>query len=642
MQKLKYILRKFDIFGVPFSFKYKDEGSFTTPLGGFFFIIYCIIFFVVGIYYFIPFYNRKMFSIIYYTMNMANTDQIKLAESKAAFAVGLNCREDEDGTKAEDLLQLETKFISQIKTGEGKEIKNGGVISTHFCNYTDFYNRYNESLDLIGINNYQCLDDKNNIIEGIYTDEVFSYYSFTISSKIDSQENFDKINKYLTRNDCKLQFYYTDIIINLYNYEEPIKYYLNTFFIQLNPTLFIKTNAFFMNQYFENDNYLIFNLEEGKYEIRTLFSRTEEYALYKGIDRGEIKPDDYKNYATIYIRADTKKTEIKRKYQKVTEFYADASSLLITLFYVLAIILDYINTFYAELTLTKKIFLFKDIENKNFDLLKNAKKIKAIINSTEPNIDINLPKKMFVNIRAKNTDNKNLKYKGNDEINIHIEKEKYSIKNNFIDNKNQKTRVDIFKKSKKKRFNSILRNSNIEEIDSNLPSIQFNQKRNEIYSGQRMNLKSSNRFMEIEGDTNSKINYSYNICEVIVSSFLCPFMTEKLKKKKNITLKANTLLHNKLDIFLYIKNQFLIDYMKLTLLDANSENKKSLIDFLSRPIISLEKEEKETNKIHKNFSEEDFDKFYNEIMEMLKSPKTIKNEKCIIISLSNKKLKELI
>ena len=114
-----------------------------------------------------------------------------------------------------------------------------------------------------------------------------------------------------------------------------------------------------MNQYFENDNYLFFVLEDGKPEIKTLFSRVEEYALYLGLNRGESKPNDYKNYARIFIRADTKKTEIKRKYQKVMEFYADASSLLVALFYGLTIIFDFINSFYAEHALNKRLFYFR-------------------------------------------------------------------------------------------------------------------------------------------------------------------------------------------------------------------------------------------------------------------------------------------
>ena len=50
------------------------------------------------------------------------------------------------------------------------------------------------------------------------------------------------IDEYLRSNDCKLQFYYIDITIDLGNYEEPIKPVLNSIFIQLNPTLFIKRN----------------------------------------------------------------------------------------------------------------------------------------------------------------------------------------------------------------------------------------------------------------------------------------------------------------------------------------------------------------------------------------------------------------
>ena len=131
MIRIKRLLRKFDVFGSPFSFKYENEGSFTTPLGGFFFILFLIVMSVVGIYYFIPFFNRKNFSIIYYTMNMASIDKIKLSESKAAFAFGLNCYDDDDGTKAEDLLKLDINFYTQKKDREGKTEKTGGKISTH-------------------------------------------------------------------------------------------------------------------------------------------------------------------------------------------------------------------------------------------------------------------------------------------------------------------------------------------------------------------------------------------------------------------------------------------------------------------------------------------------------------------------------
>ena len=91
MRPLKRILRKVDFFGVPFSFRYNNEEKYSTSLGGLFFIVFCVVVVAVGVYYFIPFYNRKNFSIVYYSMNLPNTEQIKLKESKAAFAVGLEC-----------------------------------------------------------------------------------------------------------------------------------------------------------------------------------------------------------------------------------------------------------------------------------------------------------------------------------------------------------------------------------------------------------------------------------------------------------------------------------------------------------------------------------------------------------------------
>ena len=63
----------------------------------------------------------------------------------------------------------------------------------------------------------------------------------------------------------------------------------------------------------------------------------------------------------MYVRADLKKTIIKRKYQKFMEFYADATSLLITIYEILVIIFNYIDTFYGYNTVAKKIFFFKDL-----------------------------------------------------------------------------------------------------------------------------------------------------------------------------------------------------------------------------------------------------------------------------------------
>ena len=130
------------------------------------------------------------------------------------------------------------------------------------------------------------------------------------------------------------------IQIYLSNYKEPIKPFLNCVFIQMNPTLFIKRNVFFTNQYLYDDDFLleVFDANEKPSQVKTLFSRYEEYALYIGLNREIKRQQDYINYAKIYMRADLKKTEIRRKYQKITEFYADASSILVAIYEILIII----------------------------------------------------------------------------------------------------------------------------------------------------------------------------------------------------------------------------------------------------------------------------------------------------------------
>ena len=74
MNSIKNFLRALDIFGVNFSFRYKTKEKYQTSLGGFIIILFFIVVLVVGIYYFIPFINRKNYTIVYYAMNLAATE----------------------------------------------------------------------------------------------------------------------------------------------------------------------------------------------------------------------------------------------------------------------------------------------------------------------------------------------------------------------------------------------------------------------------------------------------------------------------------------------------------------------------------------------------------------------------------------
>ena len=666
MKSIKSFLRKLDVFGVPYSFKYRDKEKYTTALGGLFVVLFIAAALFMGIYYFIPFYNRKNYTTVYYTLTMAKTEVVNFGVSETAFAIGLNCWTGNDGTVASDLFRIDHKYIYYKLEEEYK--KNTDMISTHQCTKADFYNRYDETFDGSSIYNYQCMDDTDRGIEGIFTSPIFSYYEFDVYAKNDSQTLLNKITDYLTENDCKLQIYYSDNTVDISDYEEPIKSYVEAVFIQLNPTLSIRRNIYFMNQYLYDDNYLIwvFGDDDDARYIKTLFSRYEEYSLYQGTTRAKGS-SDYTNYAKVYIRADTKRTDVKRKYQKVMEFYADASSLLIALYDVLIIIFNYINQFWAEQNLSKIIFFFKDLEESGLNVKKRGAQIQELLDITgaaaspSKTSQKNSSKELLI---YRNDNSQNLKKKDSKDIDsLQEEVQIYNAKKGKNPDKrekeNEKTKP-TGKKSKAKNKGRNNENDYYDDYSDNYEKASSNYKGRESKSSfnikYNMNMKNSNKYKynskyddynesrteySNEGEEDfrpEKVEYDFNICEVLGSTVCRCCQSKELKVKYNLNQKANSILFSKLDIVLYVRNMILFDIMNKTVLGTGI---KDVINFLSRPIISLKgKEKNELQIFYNNYKPSDFDKFYNEIGELAqKSDK--RNEEKLLISLTNQHLKSL-
>ena len=479
MRSLKSFLRRIDIFVVYYNFRYKNREKYQTSLGGFFIFLFIILVCVMGIYYFIPFMDRKNYTIVYYTMNLAATEEVSLFASESNFAVGLNCESNEKENQIiTNLLDLKGRYVSYVKNRDSSYIKYPTQLNLHKCTYDDFYNKFDNQIDYLGATKFECVENKENTIQGIFSDKVFSYFEFSVVAKNTSEELTNEISRFLFKNDCKLQFVYTDIIIDLDNYKNPVAQYLNELFIQLNPTLFIKRNIYFMNQYFSNDDYLMFVFgDEDPTEVKPLYSRYEEYVLYKGMNRFVDKPEEYEYYTKIYIRADLKRTVIKRKYQKFMEFYADASSLLIAIYGILDIIFNYINTFYANHSLSKSIFFFKDLEEENgFNLFKKRDKIQDLLYMT----DLNKSKNNSIDFDSK--DSKNSKYfssnnKDSERLNI--------LENNKEDYKKE---IRIYNKKKNNTNNKNIKN----DIKFNDYGIKFDiekLKTNKIFKAKKLLLK---------------------------------------------------------------------------------------------------------------------------------------------------------
>ena len=544
---IKRILRTFDFFGESFTFRYKDEDKHSTVLGGIIFIIFSIITLAYAIYNFIPFVNKEVFSLQYYTMNLNNTEEIKLAESPTAFGVGFS---DENKNQSlyniSDLLDIKFQFknISKNAQNDNKTDINE-TIDYHPCNTEDFHNLHQKIFEELNISNFKCLSKKDLVSpSGIYTDEVFAYFVISVESKYKDNETHNQlINDYLIANDCKLQFYYTDITININNTKNPFSSFLNSMFLQLNPTLIQKKNIFFMNYHLYDDNEILhINRKEEKPTIKTGLSRVEDYAVFKDLNRTFKKVVDYEAYAKMYIRVDNKRIEIKRRYQDLMEFYADTSALLLSIFWILGIIFAYYDRIKANHSISKKLFYFEGIKKNKFDQFRDFKK--------------------FI--------------KANEEMQID------NLEHNVInpiqnsDSKTNETK-DIFIRG--------TRNIEFEEKTGI-------QKDERIIIKQKTNKEMKKEKKNDDDNNDDLINYTnYDIFEMIGSFKICFCKTKKFENKVNLIKQSRNMIDDKLDIVLYIKNMILFEMINKIYLEN-----KSIINFLSRPIIYLNEDNEDNLK----------------------------------------------
>ena len=681
MNSIAKFFTMIDIFGVNYNFRYKDKERFQTALGGFIVILFLVVAVAMAIYYFIPFINRKNYTIVYYTMNLAKTEEVDLFSSESNFAFGLTCESNsKEKYNIYELLDLKARYVEYVKSRDGTYDKLPKYFDVHRCTYADFYNKYDAQFDYLNLKDFDCVVDKIDTVQGIFSDQVFSYYEYSVVAKNKSKALTDEIERFLKENDCKLQFVYTDIIIDLDNYEEPFAQYLNEIFIQLNPTLFIKRNIYFMNQYFTNDDFLMFVFGDDQTpEKKPLYSRYEEYALWKGLGRFETQPPEYDYYSKVYIRAELKKTTIKRKYQKFMEFYADASSLLIAIYEILVVIFNYIDTFQAHHTLAKSMFFFKELEDKeNFNIMKKTDTIQELISITElqkknsensPIEVISKNSKIMKNFPPKKKETERQEI-NNDKEDNQKEIQIYNSRNNKpLDSKQTKTssylkgrsseeNKDFNRTNKRNQYNEKY-SDNAEDSNENYQRYNAGRMRRNRNSNSNLNFRNNDRNDEFDFNdsigTNmddyseserpkkrrkkSKVENDFNIFEVIISQFLCCLMSKNLKLKNSANEKASEILFKQMDINTYVRNMILFNIMNQTIIDGRQ---KVILNFLSRPLISVEQKNKNTfDEFYKNYKEKDFNKYYDQIQELVQKQKKEEREEKLI-SISNERLKAFV
>ena len=678
-------LAMLDIFGTIFNFRYKERERYQTAFGGFLLVLFIALALGMGIYYFIPFIERKNYTIVYYTMNLAETEAVDLFASQSNIAIGLSCENNKKEKRSIfDLLDLKSRFVLYEKNRDGDIIKHPDDITTHKCTYEDFYNKYDAQFDYLGASKFECIPEDKRLtsIQGIYADRIFTYFEWSVLAKEKTPEFLAEVEDFLFKNDCKVQIVYTDIIIDLDNYENPVTQYLNEIFIQLNPVLFIKRNVFFMNQDFTNDDFLMFVFGDSeKPEIKPLYSRYEEYSLYKGMNRASNQPEEYHYFSKLYIRADTKKTIIKRKYQKFMEFYADASSLLIAIYEIVGIIMAYFYSFYGIHDVSKAMFFFKDLEDPDsFNISKKSDMIRELISITDMQQKVSENNQIEVQSKG-SKDMKNFppKKKETERQEVLDSGEESNQKDVQIYNNNRKKQSeskgtksssylkqgDSGDKKYNKKYNPNQYDDKYDEdykgdYEENYPNYKANQMKRNKNSGAMLNFRYNDKndvnFSESIGTNmddysedyggkkkskKAKVENYFNFIEVLITQVFRCCLCENLKIKFDANEKANELLFKKMDIITHVRNQIMFDSINQTMIDAD---KKTVFNFLGRPVISLSKKGKTKgpfDEFYKNYSEKEFNKYFDKIQEIAQKPKKDVNEKKLV-SMSNEALRTFV
>ena len=635
LKKLTKGIKKCDYFGVQFNFHYKTHSKFHTVTGGCIFIIFILLAITYIALNIKSFIKRENMNLIYYSKKNEHTEFIKFENYSTAYAYGVVC----DGLSSEysiyDYIKLSLNFIVLNKTG-GIYNKTEYPINGDYCTEADFYNEFNSSFLSNSLSKYLCAKDKNFIIGGLYTDEIFNYYEFVLSIKSENEVLYEELKDILQTYECRYEVFHVDTTINVYDYKNPVRRYIASEFTVLKPDEFMKMNIYFKTIYFDSDENYLFNHHKTQYFLG--FSSYEVYSSKKGYDRITKKISNYDKLAKIYFRSGLEHTIIQRNYMKLTQFAANMSSLLSTILLFLYIFVTYINTFFAEQSVMKKIFQFKG------DQIKKSQHI------------IKELKNKFISYKYKNFKfpDENLKMRNNLNSNSHQLFQKKNVSensSNLINNSYHSSLINVVNINQKTTISpniQELNTTNFNQFKKNLKKlclksnedvlVQLTKKGNYFTTiNKKLNYKRQNSLIDLYDKKKKRIDniyINYNIIELLFI-FICPCCAwRKLRKKKSLLQQGKEKFFLEVDILTYLRRMQQLELLNYVLLEPEESN---MIYFLSKPSLSLANQidlyHNVLLKYHVDVSKSEIDDFIEYFMYLInKKNKTIIEKRLLKIA----------
>ena len=545
-RKIKTFIKNLDYFGVYYTFHYKENDRFQSVTGGIIFIIY--IFFIL-IYMYVNslnFIQKKNMSLIYYDRRIDRPYYISFKNYSNNFAIGLDCSGLSDGRSLYNYLTLDLQFISQNRTNTTSKVRTYTDIPLHNCKIEDFVG-FEKEFEQNNLNKYYCPDNNSYEIGGFYTDTIFNYFQITVQSKKNTTEYWENIEDILINYECRYEIYYIDTTINVYDYDKPVKQYLNQGYAILKPNSYIKHNYFFKRIEFKSGENFFFDSYKTKYFIG--YSQTESYNRDLTYNRYDNKYNDFNIFGKFFLRSDNKDNIARRKYDKINDYLAQISTVISLSFLLVYAFVFKVNYFFSNLYLMKNVFNF----NLNDQLYVKKNDITLFkSNNNIYNFSVN-------------------ENKLNSEMNLNYNS------NKLLENYNQNKYLFLKNKSRKEKFISSIiikkrKSNSLLQVNPNISKkLSINQK---IIKNNKITNKNNNQF-------------TINLFEFLYMKFFNFCNNKKINNKKILYEKCKIKLFCKMDIIEYIQYTRKLELIYYIILN---KKERIIINYLKNPYVNLKNE----------------------------------------------------
>ena len=595
-------MKKADIFAVGVGFNVEDNNKeFGTAFGGIVFIcylIFCLYFIITN---FFDFADRSIFNQNIMETKSDTAPPLNLLNSKMAFALTITINgSPNDSDPIFEFISFKIKHVSKYKeTGKKEKI----YVNMTQCTKELFHNAINESFDISSLENYLCIDPHNNgnnnlTLRGIYTEELFQYLELSVNINDNGMTQAEFIHQYLLENEIKLQMYYLDSSINVNRYSSPEKLYLNSKFLKLSFPFIEKANADFSNNTFDNDANIIFT-SSSIFHFYTLdiFDQTNEF---QGMSRLTDKKGDYDLLGRLYIRSSQMSVVYKRTYQKFTEYLADSTAIVSQVLFILVLVIGQYDQFKVKEYIIDNVLKYKVKYIKKNP--KGFNKLKGLFSKRQKDTTRLKTEKDFTLIDEDLMKNSNSNYVNTntilnpneyEQINtlefsnkiINGKKHKKGFKSDFQIKTSQDSLNSEQKLTKESDTRDKISTKDLLILDKNVPLYvnYLSDNLKKVYK-QKCLSKSKN-------NTNESLVFSFkDMLKALFFTLGCCKKDKHIKQKQILFEKGEERYLYNLDIFTYFTKMREIDLLKYILIPSD---KKPIIDFLTKPSISLLSKDKE-------------------------------------------------